>query len=69
MKINHFLAFDLGATSGRTILGTLCDGKLEIKEEEAVATRVIFAQYVNTQIVCYVSGIIITGTSFLCTNL
>jgi len=28
----HFFAVDLGATSGRTILGTLCDGKLEQEE-------------------------------------
>lgn len=32
MKKYNFLAFDLGATSGRTVLGTLCDGKIETKE-------------------------------------
>ena len=32
MQISTFLAFDLGATSGRTILATLSDGKLDIKE-------------------------------------
>ena len=32
MEPNHFLAFDLGATSGRTILGTVAPGKLTIKE-------------------------------------
>ena len=32
MKIYNFLAFDLGATSGRSILGRLVDGKIEIKE-------------------------------------
>lgn len=32
MKPYSFLAFDLGATSGRTILGTLNDGKLQMKE-------------------------------------
>ncbi len=32
MKRLNFLAFDLGATSGRTVLGTLCNGKIEIKE-------------------------------------
>ena len=32
MKKYNFLAFDLGATSGRTLLGTLCDGKIETKE-------------------------------------
>ena len=28
----HFIAFDLGATSGRTILGTLQNGNLTLKE-------------------------------------
>ena len=32
MKKYNFLAFDLGATSGRTLLGTLCNGKIETKE-------------------------------------
>ena len=32
MQIYTFLAFDLGATSGRSILATLTDGKLELKE-------------------------------------
>lgn len=32
MKEISFLAFDLGATSGRSILGTLRDGKLHMKE-------------------------------------
>jgi rhamnulokinase len=32
MQTSTFLAFDLGATSGRSILATLADGKLEIKE-------------------------------------
>lgn len=32
MKNYNFLAFDLGATSGRTVLGTLCNDKIEIKE-------------------------------------
>ena len=32
MKINHFLAFDLGASSGRAILGKLSNGKLELIE-------------------------------------
>ncbi len=32
MKIYNFLAFDLGATSGRSVVGTLRDGKLEIRE-------------------------------------
>ena len=32
MKIYNFLAFDLGATSGRSVIGTLQDGKIEIRE-------------------------------------
>jgi len=32
MKIHHFLAFDIGATSGRTILAKLEDKKLTLKE-------------------------------------
>lgn len=28
----NFLAFDLGATSGRSILGTFDNGKLELRE-------------------------------------
>lgn len=32
MKKYTFLAFDLGATSGRSVVGTLADGKIEIRE-------------------------------------
>ncbi|WP_299577873.1 rhamnulokinase [uncultured Sunxiuqinia sp.] len=32
MRKNHFLAFDLGASSGRAILGTLSEDKLELTE-------------------------------------
>ncbi len=32
MKTHHFFAFDLGATSGRSILATLQDGKITLKE-------------------------------------
>lgn len=32
MAKQHFLAFDLGASSGRAILGTLTEGKLELTE-------------------------------------
>lgn len=32
METRNFIAFDLGATSGRSILGTLKDGKLSMKE-------------------------------------
>ncbi|MBR0453017.1 MAG: rhamnulokinase, partial [Bacteroidales bacterium] len=31
-KLHHFLAFDLGATSGRSILATVGGDKLEMKE-------------------------------------
>ena len=30
--MQHFIAFDLGASSGRTMLGTLADGKLALEE-------------------------------------
>jgi len=32
MRNKSFLAFDIGATSGRSILGTLTDGRLQMKE-------------------------------------
>jgi len=32
MQTTTFLAFDLGATSGRSILATLADGTLEMEE-------------------------------------
>ena len=32
MDTKHFIAFDLGATSGRTILGTLSDNRLTLEE-------------------------------------
>lgn len=32
MSVNYFIAFDLGATSGRTILGKLENGKLSLEE-------------------------------------
>ena len=32
MTINHFVAIDLGATSGRVILASLCDGKISMEE-------------------------------------
>lgn len=31
-NIHHFLAFDIGATSGRSIIGTIKDNRLELKE-------------------------------------
>ena len=32
MPEHHFIAFDIGAESGRAILGTLNNGKLQLKE-------------------------------------
>ena len=37
----HFFAADLGATSGRTILGTLSDGKIELEELTRFANNLI----------------------------
>ena len=41
MDTHHFFAVDLGATSGRTILGTLSDGKMEMKEVTRFANPII----------------------------
>lgn len=42
MKTNYYIAFDLGATSGRTILGELTgDGKLTTKELTRFANRMM----------------------------
>lgn len=41
MKIYTFYAFDLGATSGRSILGTIEDGKLELRELTRFANPII----------------------------
>jgi len=41
MKTYHFFAFDLGATSGRSILATLDNGKLELKELTRFANKII----------------------------
>jgi rhamnulokinase len=38
---HHFLAFDLGATSGRTILATLQDGKVDLKELTRFPNKII----------------------------
>ncbi|WP_029905152.1 rhamnulokinase family protein [Prevotella sp. 10(H)] len=37
----NFLAFDIGATSGRSIIGTLCDGKLELNELTRFPNKII----------------------------
>lgn len=41
MEKTHFLAFDLGATSGRSILGTLHCGRLEMKELTRFPNQII----------------------------
>ncbi|GHT42753.1 rhamnulokinase [Bacteroidia bacterium] len=41
MKTYNFLAFDLGATSGRSILGTLQDGRLALKELTRFPNKII----------------------------
>ena len=41
MPTKHYLAIDLGATSGRTILGTLADGKLQTEEITRFPNRLI----------------------------
>lgn len=38
---HHFFALDLGATSGRSILGTLNEGKLELKELTRFPNKII----------------------------
>lgn len=38
MSDRHYLACDLGAESGRVILGTLCDGRLSLEEIHRFAT-------------------------------
>lgn len=41
MEIYNFLAFDLGATSGRSVVGTLRDGKIEIRELTRFPNRML----------------------------
>ncbi|GHU88647.1 rhamnulokinase [Bacteroidia bacterium] len=41
MEKKYFLAFDLGATSGRTILASVGNGKVEIKELTRFPSRII----------------------------
>ncbi|GAB6010548.1 rhamnulokinase [Viscerimonas tarda] len=40
-KVYHFFAFDIGATSGRSILGTLKDGKLQLKELTRFPNKIV----------------------------
>ena len=42
MKKRYFLGFDLGASSGRAMLGTLSDGKLELTEIHRFANQMQF---------------------------
>jgi rhamnulokinase len=41
MKNKSFLAFDLGATSGRTILGTIENGRLQMKELTRFSNQIL----------------------------
>ncbi len=41
MSKNHFLAFDIGASSGRAILGTLENSKLEMKEVHRFKNKMV----------------------------
>lgn len=41
MKIHHFFAFDLGATSGRSILASIKNGKLEMQELTRFPNKII----------------------------
>ena len=47
MKTRHFFAVDLGATSGRTILGTLSDGKSTQNRTAAGSHRVDRYRYMG----------------------
>jgi len=40
-KTHHFFAFDIGATSGRSILGTLEEGKLKLRELTRFPNKII----------------------------
>ncbi|MDR3062293.1 MAG: rhamnulokinase [Dysgonamonadaceae bacterium] len=44
MEKKYFLAFDLGATNGRTILASVEDGKVKIKELTRFSSRIIHLQ-------------------------
>jgi len=48
MNTFNFIAFDLGATSGRAMLGVLTDGTLELKDADNVFHGIWFRfQYSN----------------------
>ncbi|MBQ1227989.1 MAG: rhamnulokinase, partial [Alistipes sp.] len=44
MAIHHFVAIDLGATSGRVILATLSEGKVKMEEIHRFADPIIQMQ-------------------------
>ncbi len=44
MKAEHYLAFDLGAESGRAMIGTLDSGKLQLTELHRFPSRLIHCQ-------------------------
>ena len=41
MEAHHFLAFDLGATSGRAMLGTLTGRGLQLEEVHRFPNRIV----------------------------
>ena len=41
MQLTHFFAIDLGATSGRTILGTLSEDNLQLRELTRFSNQII----------------------------
>jgi len=43
-ETHHFFAFDLGATSGRSIIGTLNQGKLKLRELTRFSNKIIRVQ-------------------------
>lgn len=45
MKEYNFLAFDIGATSGRAVLGTLKDAKFEMKR--SIGSRIRWWNYTD----------------------
>ena len=44
MKTRHFISFDIGATSGRTVLATMEEGKLFLKELTRFPNKIIRIQ-------------------------
>ena len=48
-KLPHFFAVDLGATSGRTILGTLQNNRLDLKELTRFQNKIICIHDIITE--------------------